>query len=203
LETYFEWTLGIATTRTISREALGYQCSEYGYYGPSPYGNIRRILRALDLQAGRDVFLDFGSGKGRAVIAAGLHPFKRIIGVELSPVLHDIACRNLQRARKRLMCQHIEIVRSDAAEYQVPDDATVVYFANPFGVETLGAVLDNIQASLTRAPRSLSVISYGAYPNPFELTIRACPWLRLREHVTLQRTTYAWIYENTVSSGAA
>ena len=78
-----------------------------------------------------------------------------------------------------------------------------MYFANPFGVETLGAVLDNIQASLTRTPRSLSVISYGAYPNPFELKIRACPWLRLRTQVTLQRTTYAWIYENTVSSGAA
>jgi 16S rRNA G966 N2-methylase RsmD len=197
LEGYFEWRLGIATRGTVSREALGYGQADCSDYAPSAYGNIRRILQALDIHAGDDVFIDFGSGKGRVVIMAALHPFARVVGVERSPALNDVARRNLERARKRMQCHSVEVVTADAAVYDVPDDATIVYFASPFSGEILDAVLDNVKASLMRAPRELLVISHGYdAANPFERRIQQCDWLRVRCEVTLQRSNCAWIYAN-------
>lgn len=198
LAPYYEWRLGITTSGRISSEALGYQHPECNHYGPSAYGNIRRIFKALNVQHGKDVFVDFGSGKGRVLILAAMQPFERIIGVERSPDLSDIARHNIERTRRRMTCQHIEVVTADAVAYEVPDDATVVYFANPFGGEILDAVLDNVKASLMRAPRQLSVISHGYdSANPFERQIRMCEWLYLREEVRLQRINCAWIYTNS------
>ena len=204
LESYFEWTLGIATAGRISRESLGYVRSESNDYAPSAYGDLRRIMRELDIQPGRDVFVDFGSGKGRAVIIAALRPFARVIGVEGSPALNEIARRNVQRARKRMRCQHIEFVTTDAAAYDVPDDTTMVYFASPFSGAILEAVLQNVQASLMRVPRRLSVISHGYdSSNPFEAQIRGSGWLCVRREVRLQRSNCAWIYANSRWTDAA
>jgi hypothetical protein len=198
LEPYFEWSLGISTTGWVSCETLGYQHPDWDDYSPSSYGNIRRIMRALDIQPGRDVLIDFGSGKGRVIVMAARHPFERVIGVDSSPALNDLALRNVERARSRLACQHVEVVTSDAAAYQVPDDATVVYFASPFNGRTLDAVLDNARASLMRTPRRLSVVSHGYdAANPFESRLRKCGWLALRAEVALQRSNCAWIYTNS------
>ena len=198
LEGYFEWRLGIATTGRISRETLGYDRAECNHYGPSAYGNIQRIIKALNVQRHKDVFIDFGSGKGRVLVMAAMHPFARIIGIERSPDLNEIAKHNIERARRSLECHQIEVVTADAAAYQLPDDATAVYFASPFSGEILDVVLDNVKASLIRAPRRLSVISHGYDPaNPFETQVRKCEWLYLRSEVRLQRSNCAWIYMNS------
>ena len=204
LESYFEWTLGIATAGRISREELGYERHESNDYSPSAYGDLRRIMQGLDIQPGRDVFVDFGSGKGRAVIIAALHPFARVIGVEGSSALNEIARRNVQRARRRMTCQRIEVVTTDAGAYDVPDDATMVYFASPFSGAILEAVLQNVKASLMRVPRRLSVISHGYdSSNPFETQIRRSGWLCMCREVRLQRSNCAWIYANSRWTDAA
>ncbi len=46
------------------------------------------------------VFVDFGFGKGTALLLATEFPFKRIIGVEFSPELHRIAEENIKRFPK-------------------------------------------------------------------------------------------------------
>jgi SAM-dependent methyltransferase len=197
LEPYFEWRLGISTTGWVSCETLGYQHPDWDDYSPSSYGNIRRILRALDIQRGRDVLIDFGSGKGRVLVMAARYPFERVIGVDSSAALNDEAQRNIDRARPRLACPRIEVVTSDAAAYPLPDAATMIYFASPFNGGTLDAVLDNARASLMRAPRRLSVVSHGYdAANPFEQQLRRCGWLALRAEVLLQRSNRAWIYTN-------
>ncbi len=161
-------------------------------------------MQGLDIQPGRDVFVDFGSGTGRAVIIAALHPFARVIGVEGSTALNEIARRNVQRARKRMMCQDIEVVTNDVVAYDVPDDATMVYFARPFNGAILEAVLQNVKASLMRVPRRLSVISHGYdSSNPFETEIRRSGWLCVRMEVRLPRANCAWIYANSRWTDAA
>lgn len=199
LEPYSEWRLGITTRGRVLTEALGDDRPDSHPYGASSYGNIRRIMRALNVQpARRDVFVDFGSGKGRVLVLAAMHPFERIIGVERSRELNDIARQNIERARARLTCQRIELVTADAAAYELPDDATIVYFASPFGGVILDAVLDNIHASLVRSPRQLLVVSHGYdAANPFERQIRLRDWLALRTEVSLQRSNCAWIYANS------
>ena len=197
LERYFEWKLGIATTGFISSEALGYGRPDCHHYEACCYGSISRIMKALDVQKGQDVFVDFGSGKGRVLIFAAMHRFRRVIGIDRSTALNDIARHNVQRARKWMACQDVEVVTSDAAAYALPDDATVMFFAYPFGGEILREVLANIEASLRRAPRRLLLINHGDDPGyPFGEQFRSCPWLHRCGEVRLPRSIYAGIYTN-------
>jgi hypothetical protein len=55
------------------------------------------VLSSLGIALDDFTFIDFGSGKGRALMLASEHPFKRIIGLEFSPELHRIAEENIPR----------------------------------------------------------------------------------------------------------
>jgi SAM-dependent methyltransferase len=105
-------------------------------------------------------FLDFGSGKGRAVISAATFPFKRVTGVEISAYLNDIAKENVARMRHR-RAKHVELVQSDATEFAVADDTNVIYMANPFFGITLEKVVANILASYHARPRPLYIIYFN------------------------------------------
>jgi protein-L-isoaspartate O-methyltransferase len=64
-----------------------------------------RIMQTLNIGHEDYVLVDFGSGKGRIVMLASELPFGRIIGVELSAKLHEVAQENIalsfdRRARK-------------------------------------------------------------------------------------------------------
>ncbi len=126
-------------------------------YRPSPWRHLGRALKNLPVDRS-DVFLDYGCGKGRIVNRAASFPFGRIIGVEISPELLDVARRNLERNRHRLACPNVELVCADAADYEVPDDVTFVYMYNPFVGDVFRAVLANLVRSLERRARRLRVI---------------------------------------------
>src|SRR4051812_17010772 len=123
---YRESRLGIDTEAFVSLEDLGLEDPNRRYYVPVSYQSFPKILRALNADPQRDVFLDFGSGMGRAVILAALHPFRKIIGVELSPELSRVAERNVRNAFNRLRCRDVELVTSDAMTYRIPPEVTVV-----------------------------------------------------------------------------
>jgi SAM-dependent methyltransferase len=127
------------------------------WYVPSGWRNLRAGLRGLEVTAA-DVFIDLGCGKGRVLLQAARLPFRRVLGVEISPHLADVARRNLVRARQRNRCGEVEIVTCDAADFALPDDVTIVYLAHPFTGETFGCVAANIVESLARAPRQLRLI---------------------------------------------
>jgi hypothetical protein len=195
-EQYWERRLGIRTAGDESAHALGLPHQDWHGYGPSRYGSLRTILDSLAIDPAVDVFVDFGSGKGRVVVVAATYPFRKIIGVEGSSALNAIANTNIRSARRRLRCE-VEIVTADAAAYAIPDNANVLYFANPFSGDVLRRVLTNIEASLARAPRRITVISHNHEPtNDGERQIRACPWLQRAAEIELQRHTRAWIYVN-------
>jgi Methyltransferase domain len=127
------------------------------HYLPSGWLDLRRSLPKRDVRP-TDVFADFGSGKGRIVYEAARYPFARVIGVEISAKLNEIARRNIERNRQKLSCKNIELITLDAAEFEVPDDLTVAYFYHPFGGDTFETVLGNIIESLDRNPRVLTLI---------------------------------------------
>jgi hypothetical protein len=131
--------------------------SERWLYEPSGWFYLRRALPRRDVRPD-SVFVDFGSGKGRIVYQAARYPFARVVGVEISEHLNQVARQNIERNRHRLACQDVELVTMDAAEFRVPDDVTHAYFYFPFGGETFGRVLENIVESLDRRPRRLTLI---------------------------------------------
>jgi hypothetical protein len=81
-----------------------------------------------------------------------------VIGVEISPVLAEVARTNLAARRHQHRCRNVEIVVADAADYSVPDDLTIGYLFHPVANETLDAVLRNIIDSIDRRPRRVRLI---------------------------------------------
>jgi SAM-dependent methyltransferase len=148
---------------TIQLETLGVAGADRIYYAPSEWTVLRRILPRRQVGP-NDVFVDFGSGLGRVVFQAARYPIKRVIGVELSKQLSDVARRNIGRNRERLACQQVELVTADALDYEIPDDVTVAYFANPFTGDIFKAVIERLLASVDRRPRRVRLI----YRNPVE-----------------------------------
>jgi SAM-dependent methyltransferase len=126
-------------------------------YQASSWRLLRRALRGYRI--GRtDAFLDYGCGKGRIVYQAARMPFGRVIGVEISAELIEVARRNARRNRQRLSCGDIELVCGDATAYEVPDDVTYVYMYNPFIGDAFRQVLQRIETSLDRRPRPIRLI---------------------------------------------
>jgi predicted RNA methylase len=150
-------------TQVPLEELGGIEDPERTRYEASGWFFLRRALRQRDVRAGVDVFADFGSGKGRVVYqAAARYPFKRVIGVEIAESLNQVARTNIDRNRRRLKCQDVEIVTADATTYEIPDDLTIAYFYSPFLGTAFRKVIDNLVDSLARAPRELRIV----YANP-------------------------------------
>lgn len=95
---------------------------------------------------------------GRVIQQAAAYPFARVIGVEISEELNEIARLNVARNRRRFACQCVDFIACDAVEFRVPDDMTHVYLHNPFTCETFRKVLQNIITSIDRAPRRVVLI---------------------------------------------
>jgi len=132
-------------------------------YQASDPEHIRAAIEALPINPEEFLYIDIGSGKGLTLLVASEYPFRGIIGVEFSAELDAIAAQNIrkwQAAESR--CKQIAAVHSDAASYDFPPEATVLFLYNPFGKDVMQRMLLNLKDSLTRADRTVYVI----YSNP-------------------------------------
>lgn len=133
------------------------------YFEPSSVLGLYRNIAELGIPYEQYAFVDYGSGKGRALLIASEYNFKRIIGVEVSEAAHRDALDNIKSYRsKTRQCSQLESVCTDARLFQLPLESTVIYMFNPFPSELLSEVLTVIHASLLRTPRHLIII----YCNP-------------------------------------
>lgn len=104
---------------------------------------LNEIPEPLD----RTTFVDLGSGMGRVVLLAARRPFKTVVGVELSPTLHEVARENFARyGGDDLRCHDVRFVRADAAGYRFPRGNLAVYLYNPFRAQILNDVLAHLTA---------------------------------------------------------
>lgn len=155
---WWERRFGIDTAGLIPIETLVEEWRGFHDYFPSARTAFRELMAHVEIRPGRDVFVDIGSGKGRAVLMAAQYPFKRIVGIEISEALNSAARRNLDSWTGGLACPQIELVTGDAARCGIPNDATVVYLYNPFHGPTLAAVFEAIGRSLALAPRRIWIL---------------------------------------------
>jgi SAM-dependent methyltransferase len=136
-------------------------------YQPTEPSLFHELLAALSQQSRSDfhdfVFIDLGSGKGRTLLMASDYPFRRIIGVELLPALHQAAQENLSKYRgESQKCFALESICADATEFAFPAEPTVLYLFNPFPESGLRRVIANLEESLRQNPRAVYVL----YHNP-------------------------------------
>src|SRR3984957_2898222 len=95
------------------------------------------------------VFTDLGSGKGRTLLMASDYPFRRIIGVELLPTLHQIAQENLSKYHGETQkCFAVESVCADAVHFAFPAEPMVLYLFHPLPEAGLARVIANLAQSL-------------------------------------------------------
>lgn len=142
-------------------EALGSNQESAELYWPIRSGPFRHMMEAVGLGLHEFSFIDLGSGKGRALLLAADFPFRKIVGVEFSPRLCEIARANLRVlvARGRMDGQRAEVLCADACTFAFPSEPLVVFLFDPFGPDVLKPVITNLVASLERQPRPC-IIAY-------------------------------------------
>jgi Methyltransferase domain len=125
---------------------------------PSPWGVLGRILRRGEISH-EDVFIDIGCGMGPVLVeAAARYDFRRVIGVDIVPEFTQVARETIARGRGRLRCPDVEVTTADVMDYELPDDVTVVYMADPFRGHIFDVALGKLVASVDRHPRRLRII---------------------------------------------
>jgi SAM-dependent methyltransferase len=158
-DAWFDRTRNVRTRGLVTLDAAGVTEEERRdseSYEAAGASYIRRAIADAGLKDFSGyTFVDMGSGMGRALFVAAEFPFARMVGVEFSPALHEQACANIRRFKGR---KEIENVCANAREFFFPAGRLVVFFFNPFGAQTMRAVMGNLQDSLWRNARHVVVI---------------------------------------------
>jgi SAM-dependent methyltransferase len=128
------------------------------YEGTNSYV-FKRVFSKIKIDAPGSCFVDFGSGKGKAMLLAAERRFRKVIGVEFSVELVNICRKNLEIFKRKTKTKtEFEIVHLDAEKYEIPYDANFLFFANPFDEILIAKVINNILKSLEKFPREIVVV---------------------------------------------
>lgn len=136
--------------------------TRYEPISPDAFHAVMAEVKRVGIDPSELTFIDYGSGKGRTLLLASDYPFRRIIGIEISRKLHEVAERNIQLYESpRQRCSAIASHAADALAWEPPNEPTLFYFYHPFEGPLLSQVLARIQASLERNPRKAWVLYVG------------------------------------------
>ena len=124
------------------------------YFGVAP-SVFRALLRRWQRtkQAGpieQFTFVDVGAGMGRAMLLASEYPFRRVVGIELNPLLFKMAQRNLEvwRALGRSQAP-MHLICGDALDAPFPQGPCAVFLFNPFGASVMRRLLKRLAIVFT------------------------------------------------------
>lgn len=167
-ESAFDRKYGTDTSRMVDLQTLAIASPNVVHAGCGRYqavttSTFRQMLREDRFDPRRFVFLDVGSGKGRALMLATSYPFKRIIGVEFSRELVDVAVVNLGRFRAKTgRGGDIEVLCMDALDYALPSEPLALFLYNSFSGPVMEAFLARLEGWLGDTSHPLLVF----YRNP-------------------------------------
>ena len=160
-DAWLERLLGIDTAPSLASTGDGELIGHHA----SGVGALLQLLHDVPVRA-TDVFVDIGSGLGKATLLTHLLTGARVVGLELEPARVDVS---RQRAAD-LGVTGVTYVLGDARE-SVPE-GSVYYLYLPF----TGAALDAAMARLEAATRGRQVVVCT-----LGLDLARWPWLRARE----------------------
>ena len=161
-------------------------------YSPSPDYVTKKLLDRLDIEPRKFNFVDIGSGKGRVPLIAAQRHFRTVLGVEISPHLHEIALANADIFKRRVPdSTPVEFVCADARQLHFPDGDTVFHLYHPFASDLLAEFLGLLQQSLQDAPRQVRIVYLGAWPDVLA-TLDACTCLELVQREAVMPPYLSW-----------
>jgi hypothetical protein len=138
-------------------------------YFPTP---SRFLTQILEMAASKGAtpnlsnltFIDFGSGKGRVLLVASQFQFRKILGIELSPELNEIANKNIRAYKGAQRCRSIQTLCADFTEFGVPPEPLYVFLYNPTSRSLSQQLADNLMRSLQEVPREAWILYMTPYP---------------------------------------
>jgi SAM-dependent methyltransferase len=161
----FDRIHGTDTSGFLGEELLtGHPAEAHG----SPYAGVqpsvlRSVLAALP-PLEDCTFIDLGCGKGRPMLIATEFPFRDIVGVELSPLLVEVAEKNAAiMARRYPDRTPVRVEMGDATAYPMPAGNVLLFIYNSFDRELMLKVVANVERALA-ADDQRSI--YVVYCNP-------------------------------------
>ncbi|MCB9190454.1 MAG: class I SAM-dependent methyltransferase [Flavobacteriales bacterium] len=151
-----ERELGIRTFGAHAPDELSIEAdSKLGghLYQPSSSIIFEKAMNTLPFNFQDKVFLDIGSGKGRALILAAEAGFRKVIGVEYASELNDMAHTNIETVRQRFPNTEFVLTEGDALAYDFPEEIDVIYLFNPFDEEATRGLLRKVKPVFEREKR--------------------------------------------------
>ena len=137
----------------VSLEHLNLSPARSVHHSSSGGAYLAHVLSCIAIPR-RSRALDLGSGKGGAVCTMAEFSFQEVMGVELS---ERLVCTAEANAR-HLGLKHVHFLCLDAGRFVDLDRFTHIYMFNPFPHSVTKEVMENLAASLARAPRALTLI---------------------------------------------
>ena len=168
----FDKRHGLDTSGYVSKRDLvtGHPHDAYltGYSAVAPSVFRQMCGRWIDTLAARGrvpafSFVDVGAGKGRALLLASELPFRKVIGVELSNQLAQIAAQNIAKwKQERAARTAIRIVHQDILDFRWPRTPLLVYLYNPFEREMIEELIERLRWAAKAGSRCVDIL----YLNP-------------------------------------
>jgi len=158
--------LGICTEVNKSDDHSGRKI--FFEYGPTDYQMLETLFSKYPFEF-EDHFVDFGCGKGRVIIMAAYHGCKHVTGYELDTNRYGKLVENVDNFRKKFDNEStFSISNINVEKVQLDDDSNKFWFFEPFHLKVYIRVLNEIQASLQRCIRNVSLFLY----HPLESTVK-------------------------------
>lgn len=103
-------------------------------YRATPQWLLKRILCSLLQDIKQNInnycFIDYGFGKGAVLLFASEFSFKRIIGIEISTTLHNIALKNISNYKdKKQKCKDVTCLIMNAMDFEPPHTHSFASFS--------------------------------------------------------------------------
>lgn len=187
----FDRRYGVKTAGTVEKSEAGVTdqaaLADAIRYVPIAAKVMRCVLAHAERVAppGQFAFVDLGCGKGRGLVMASWHPFRKVVGVELSPRHAELAARNvdafLARPRRAAVrCRDVSAVCGNALTFEPPDMNLFVFMYRPFKGQVFRGVIDRLDAFHRRTGHRVVI----AYVCPLEESaLRAHPgFTRLHDY---------------------
>ncbi|MBQ8412574.1 MAG: class I SAM-dependent methyltransferase [Lachnospiraceae bacterium] len=135
--------------------------AKYSIYEATHYEGLTRIFREV-IMTPYDTLVDFGCGLGRVLFYCNHQYLCHVTGVEYDSDMYQGLQKNAEEYCKRFKNQEkkILLLNMKAEDYVVEPTDNYFYFFNPFSMEIMEQVFDNIMESLKKHPRKLTFILY-------------------------------------------
>lgn len=178
LYSFLEYEYGADFLKRVDQSDFDYKSQDATACGASRERSLFDMCRIPGIFNGK--VLDFGCGKGSAIAIMKMAGIKEVDGVEQSYMLAEIARNNMKKLGENM----VAIFNEDATEFtDLLDMYDTFYFYDPFRGETFRKVIKNIEDSIRRKNRNVTIV----YANPWmHREVEAGDMFRLTKQISTE-----------------